>query len=523
MNSNIRIKTKYDSLWTDLMESITNIYLFVLLFIFPFIYRNQYRDIMTVKTYFYWWITGIYVVLMCLFFLVSGRVARWIREKGWRDWSLLDVGMLLFLGMSILSWLFSSKHIGMFLGTYGRSMGLFSIILCVAAFFSISYNANLPGYYWKVLCVVLGIVSLLAVANHLGYDPLGMYAGVTGEKIYISTIGNLNVFAAYLGVILPIIMVKYLLADKRWFHGIFLFVGFMGMVASNCDSIYLVIAVAFFVLLWWCKGKTEGARLVEEILMWFFSGLLMLGIRFLCGSNHCERLQGILKVALTPRFLLTGFLIFAGIYIILHWGVNKNIWHRIRRIGLGVLVFSVILLVALMLYVNLCMDVAEAKQSLGYLWKYLYLGEQWGSRRMKVWEAAVQVFQRMSWKERLFGFGPAGFYYAAHTYLSESELAVFTWGKLLDAHNGYLQYLISIGIFGMISIYGSLVYAMTAFFKASKRENNYVVYAMAVAAFLVQAIANNPHIFIDPLLIAIVAMGYGKKRREKENEKRSND
>ena len=147
------------------MESITNIYLFVLLFIFPFIYRNQYRDIMTVKTYFYWWITGIYVVLMCLFFLVSGRVTGWIRKKGWRDWSLLDVGMLLFLGMSILSWLFSSKHIGMLWGTYGRSMGLFSIILCVAAFFSISYNANLPRYYWKVLCVVLGIVSLLAVAS----------------------------------------------------------------------------------------------------------------------------------------------------------------------------------------------------------------------------------------------------------------------------------------------------------------------------------------------------------------------
>lgn len=517
-----------------MMESTTNIYLFALFFLYPLLVRNGYRDIMTVKTYFYWGITALYILLMLIFYISSGKW-REIRTMTKKDIGAPGFGFAVFSILSIVSWIFGSNHREMFFGNYGRYMGLCSILCCVITFYFISQSINFPDYFWKIWCLVGVGISVLAVVNHLGFDPFFMYEAHTGERIYISTVGNLNVYAAYLSILLSLMMARYLLEkQRRWFYGIFLVVGFMGMVASNSDSVYLVVGVVFCILLWWCRDLSYGLRYLEMLLMWFGAeaGMLLLRNSFENETHSCEKLQGILKVVLNPFFLLVGGSLVLVIYLGLRGSsctekngkrlhsVTEILWKWTRRIALGGVALAVLFVLGVMLYVNLNYTKAEAKVSLGYLWRYLYFSDQWGTSRMKVWEAAVCIFGRMNWREKIFGMGPAGFYHAAHKYLSEQELAVFTWGRLMDAHNGYLQYLISVGILGVLTFYGSFVALLVRFFKEGKRENNYVAYAVVVAAFMVQAIANNPHIFIEPLAFAVVAMGYGRLREEKKDEKR---
>lgn len=164
--------------------------------------------------------------------------------------------------------------------------------------------------------------------------------------------------------------------------------------------------------------------------------------------------------------------------------------------------------VIFMIYVNVAWTKHEAKEQLGALYSYLYFSNAWGTKRLRIWRAALEIYERMPIIKKLIGVGPAGFYFASQTYLSAEELAVFTkQGQLIDAHNEYLQYLVTYGIAGAILFIGFLFTTVRYLFKVGKEKPYVLAFAMSGVGFLVQAVVNNAHIYIDPLAFVLLAMG----------------
>lgn len=181
--------------------------------------------------------------------------------------------------------------------------------------------------------------------------------------------------------------------------------------------------------------------------------------------------------------------------------------------GFGIVMLSVTavfaaVVVIFMIYVNVVWTKHEAKEQLGALYSYLYFSNEWGTKRLRIWRAALQIYERMPIIKKLIGVGPAGFYFASQTYLSAEELAVFTkQGQLIDAHNEYLQYLVTYGMIGVVLFIGYVTSAIGSILKVGKEKREILAFAMAGIAFLVQAVVNNAHIYIDPLAFVLLAMG----------------
>lgn len=361
------------------------------------------------------------------------------------------------------------------------------------------------------------VVCSLAVINHLGFDPLSAYVGFEADTKFLSTLGNRNTLAAYIALLLPFGMTLFMFG-KQWkskiYYGIFCFIGFLGMTAADSDSAYLVTGVTFLVLLLLAKGAEEGFYLITLVAIYSVSELLFVLLRRIRGKESCLYLHGgIPEMLLDVRinlalFVITLILLFTGNILWKQKKDTKVFWKWFRIVMLSVTAVFAAGLVIFMIYVNVAWTKHEAKEQLGALYSYLYFSNAWGTKRLRIWRAALQIYERMPIIKKLIGVGPAGFYFASQTYLSAEELAVFTkQGQLIDAHNEYLQYLVTYGMIGVVLFIGYVTSAIGSILKVGKEKREILAFAMAGIAFLVQAVVNNAHIYIDTLAFVLLAMG----------------
>lgn len=493
---------------------LTGIYITLLFILFPLAIHHGYTDILTVKTNIFYILTGSYLFLMCIYFLTRESHTE---KKFWDSRSVSDFFALGFLVTAVISWLCNGNKKEQFFGTYGRNMGLLAVICCVLLYLTVRATLQFKQYVINGILAAGMVVCSLAVINHLGFDPLSAYVGFEADTKFLSTLGNRNTLAAYIALLLPFGMTLFMVG-KQWkskiYYGIFCFIGFLGMTAADSDSAYLVTGVTFLVLLLLAKGAEEGFYLITLVSVYSVAELLFVLLRKIRGKESCLYLHGgIPEMLLDVRinlalFVITLILLLTGYML---WKQKKDIkvfWKWFRIVILSVTAVLVAGLVIFMIYVNVAWTKHEAKEQLGALYSYLYFSNAWGTKRLRIWRAALEIYMRMSIPKKLIGVGPAGFYFASQTYLSAEELAVFTkQGQLIDAHNEYLQYLVTYGIAGAILFIGFLFTTVRYLFKVGKEKPYVLAFAMSGVGFLVQAVVNNAHIYIDPLAVVLLAMG----------------
>lgn len=451
---------------------------------------------------------------MCIYFLTRESHTE---KKFWDSRSVSDFFALGFLVTAVISWLCNGNKKEQFFGTYGRNMGLLAVICCVLLYLTVRATLQFKQYIINGILAAGMVVCCLAVINHLGFDPLSAYVGFEADTKFLSTLGNRNTLAAYIALLLPLGMTLFMVS-KQWkskiYYGIFCFIGFLGMTAADSDSAYLVAGVTFLVLLLLAKEAEEGFYLIILVFGYSVAELLFVLLRKIRGAESCLYLHGgipemlldvrinLVLLVITLILLLTGYIL---------WKQKKEtkvFWKWFRIVMLSVTAVLAAGLVIFMIYVNMTWTKHEAKEQLGVLYSYLYFSNAWGTKRLRIWRAALEIYMRMSIPKKLIGVGPAGFYFASQTYLSAEELAVFTkQGQLIDAHNEYLQYLVTYGIAGAILFIGFLFTTVRYLFKVGKEKTYVLAFAMSGVGFFVQAVVNNAHIYIDPLAVILLAMG----------------
>lgn len=493
---------------------LTGIYITLLFILFLLAIHHGYTDILTVKTNIFYILTGSYLFLMCIYFLTRESHTE---KKFWDSRSVSDFFALGFLVTAVISWLCNGNKKEQFFGTYGRNMGLLAVICCVLLYLTVRATLQFKQYIINGILAAGMVVCCLAVINHLGFDPLSAYVGFEADTKFLSTLGNRNTLAAYIALLLPFGMTLFMVS-KQWkskiYYGIFCFIGFLGMTAADSDSAYLVTGVTFLVLLLLAKEVEEGFYLITLVAIDSVAELLFVLLRKIRGKESCLYLHGglpemLLDVRINLALLVITLILLLTGYML--WKQKKDakvFWKWFRIVILSVTAVLVAGLVIFMIYVNVAWTKHEAKEQLGALYSYLYFSNAWGTKRLRIWRAALEIYMRMSIPKKLIGVGPAGFYFASQTYLSAEELAVFTkQGQLIDAHNEYLQYLVTYGIAGAILFIGFLFTTVRYLFKVGKEKPYVLAFAMSGVGFLVQAVVNNAHIYIDPLAVVLLAMG----------------
>lgn len=500
-------------------EKITSGYLLLLFSVFPLLLHEQYTDILKVKTIYFFIITIGYLLL-----ILVCRLIRELREKK----SVLRVMQLsgdemvfaVFGAVCLFSWGLAEPKKELLYGTYGRNMGLMVLECCVFLYICLS-RYFVYRQFVAVGALIAGTAVMgIGICNAMGWDVLFVNGGREQFTVFISTMGNRNTFSVYVGFLLIWGMGMFVVCRERktkQIYGAFCFLGFAAGTAANSDGIYLMLAMTFFILLFWAKDRNMGQRFLILLTEYSAAELVMEAGRRLRGKEYCINLQGISSLMSDMAWNAGIFTAAVLMYLFLEISLKKHggmiaekYWRRVRGIlTTGVLVAAAAG-VCLAAGINIFMEAKEAERLLGEWYPYLYFSENWGTKRMQIWKAAAEIFKRMSIREKIFGYGPSGFYFAAENFLTQEELHKFTdRGILVDAHSVYLQYLITVGVIGVGMYVGLFCYWIKKFREEAEREKIMLVFLLIAAGYLIQAFVNNAHIYVEPFVI--VAMGVGRK------------
>ena len=147
--------------------------------------------------------------------------------------------------------------------------------------------------------------------------------------------------------------------------------------------------------------------------------------------------------------------------------------------------------------------------------KYVVFNDAWGSSRGYAWIRSMEVFREFfTTKDKIFGYGPETFRVLMENYyLGELGNVIFD-----NAHNEYLHYLITIGLFGMLSYMAWLGTSIFWMARNLKDRPEVAACLFALAAYAVQATVNLNLPVAMPVTVQLLAMGVSRQLKKKENE-----
>ncbi|MBQ8165874.1 MAG: O-antigen ligase family protein, partial [Lachnospiraceae bacterium] len=134
--------------------------------------------------------------------------------------------------------------------------------------------------------------------------------------------------------------------------------------------------------------------------------------------------------------------------------------------------------------------------------------DKWGTYRGFVWSRAWNIFSDAPLVNKLFGYGNETFGVYMNAYYYDDMVNIV--GKMYDnAHNELLQYLVTLGILGVISYLGVVV--SSVFYMLKYGKGNYMVYGFltATVGYFFQSIINLNQPITTPLYFVIMALGVG--------------
>ncbi len=493
----------YDE-YLNVAKSVTHAFISLFLFVLPLVITNGYYNITETKLVTFYILSGVYIIIQIFVFLL------FVATKG-RDLlkslslklNFLDIAFIIFAFSYIVSGVLSEYGAkDVWFGIGSRYQGALTIIMYVLLYFVLTRT-----FYFSPKCLIwagagFSIVSLIALLNGVSFDPLGFYSELSSENqgLYISTIGNINFYSAYYNILLPVLVVGFCKAkDKKSFFvfGSFVVIGSVGMVFTASESFLFGFLVSMVLILaFLMNDKKALGRFLASCCLFIFMITLYTNLYYSDFENVSFNFRPSSLMVLVSNPIIVAVLLFLFACLLIISNKKPRALIRIRKVYCVVLVVA---LVGCLISIVLINTVYESTD-LGTLEEYLKFSDKWGTNRGRNWMFCVNEFVNAPLVSKLFGLGP-------ETYHHLTENTDFYSTKSLDqVHNEYIQYLISVGIWGLGSYLCIIGATIINCFKRIKDNDVATSILCGLIAYWVQAIVNIAQPFTTPIMFVFIAV-----------------
>lgn len=503
-----KIKTEY-----SIFNLATYLYVVLFLLLYPLMMNNKYFDITRTKYNCFVYLAIGYLVVAVISIVIDKTMGNCIIFE--RISTLF--WLMLFTLSNIISFVVADSKALAFTGKNGRFMGLGIYIIIALVFFMLSIGSKFDETILYFFSPSVAIVFVLAIVQHMGIDVLSLKSGINPKQynIFVSTIGNINIFASFVVICIGVFLCLGIFSDRLESKIIGLaIITLSGMAAmiSNSDSVYLgAFSVFFIVFIISYINDLLGEYLKNVIAFFAGTELIVLLNNYIIKSY--DKRGGVARLLDNPKVGTILILVSIVLYVVYsmitkHSKDSKEKYNGKAEKNKKAVIF--ILCVLLLLVMSMCYIVAKKKNM-----DIVQFNYKWGTYRGYIWSKCANTFTFAPVINKIFGFGQE----CIKNVVSNPNLEEmkFVTGKVYDnAHNELLQYLITIGIFGLISYIGLFVSGITYILKCAK--NNCVAYAMAIACigYFVQSLINLNQPITTPYFFVFMAIGIGcvtNKRR----------
>lgn len=538
---------KVDSGSGRLMTGITSAFLLYMLVIYPLALHDHYFDITYTKytvfkvgviLFAVIWAMGLVIVLTGINAGgMKGRHAGGNVKVGTMDKLKAvicdgvygtDICMVLFFISGVMSFIMAEDKKNAFTGAQGRYCGLAFMILIFIMYIIVSARVSNMEKMWSLISMVFVLVSsvtfIIAILQNIGFDPFKLLDGINRKQrnIYVSTFGNIDIFGSFICIALPLFMGLYVTEKsniKRIVYGIGVFAGFMAFIPANADVVFAGVGAAIIAVLFATVYMERVDRLFELVMLGSGGYLGMVLLRMLVGTNGAK-ITGFNRLAEHPALLVIIFAVVLFIRLIIQVYINRNkteiyinenkseVYINNQKNGTGI---KLIIALAVVLIPGIAVIIYGRKNNLAMF----DFNDKWGSYRGYIWRRVTGLYGELPFVQKIFGYGNESIRSLMDDRFYDEMLQVT--GTVYDnAHNEYLQYLVTQGLFGMLSYGGVVVTAVIAGVKKIKKSPYILGLLLAVVSYGVQAIFNVNQCITTPYMFIMTAMLIGMCRRASE-------
>lgn len=387
--------------------------------------RDGYFDMMEAKASCFR--SLVYVLLP---FLVITGIFK-IKEKRLSFKDHLTLGVCAFALMAAVSTLLSSDRKAAWSGDQGWFVGLFVILTLTLVFLVLKDETFNERHVRYVLLAVLLFIYVFTIIQGTRADLFGLRRQMIGKDIYnyYATIGNSNWCVGYFALTVPALIGLYLNAEDKRQMAFFLVMSLLGLSASliiGADAIYPAYGMMVLIM---CPFLFRDKKNIQLL------GILLAGLGMVLALI---RISGLFKERLTVMSgisrlvfgwpLIAVIIAIGAIMYLLGQKLNEEKFDSIRKkLVTGVTVLLVI------------GGVAAAVSLFGS-------NANFSNGRLDLWKLSLQVYSEdFNILEKLFGVGPEclrGIY---------SILPAVDERIYVCSHSEFIQILLSIGLFGLLT------------------------------------------------------------------------
>lgn len=499
------------------------IYLFAMFGIYPVITTDQYFNITVTRYYFFMYTTIIHTSLSLIVF-IAGEVMNFRRkaaninpDREKKFYKRPEFWMEAFMMANIFSFVVSIDRdmsgMGYKEGLGGRYMGMYTYIIIAVMFMVIGNGRQI---HRSVLLFLWGssfYAFVVAIGQHMGHDFMGYRDNIRHDlyDIYISTFGNINVFASFLTICIPVFACVFIFMKDKMYRLLalsILVMGGMTLMAANSDSGFMGVFVAYILIFFLAVKENRVNQFIKSVILVFFGIAVQVFINrfFLDYENKRGGVAGYLdniSVVAALAFLL-GF-----ISLIYHF-VSKRYISKNKKINKKKLIAGMIITMATVFVLFVAVGIIMKLS----VFKFDY---KWGNYRGMIWHICGDIFKNASPVHKLFGYGNetlqiltrAGYY----------DIMIENTNKVYDnAHNEILQYLVTTGIAGAVAYIGLFVTGFVYILKNSNKNVMAYISLAAMTGYFFQGLVNVNQPITTPFFFLIMAMGISCIRYRKKQE-----
>ncbi len=512
--------------------------------------------------------------------------------------SAADWGMGAFAVLAAVSTILSDDAFSALTGDEGRLCGLVFILALAAMHVIVSRAQNADAWAAGGLLISGSLCALLGILNFFQIDPFGFYPRLNQKSIdgFISTIGNVDFFSAFLCLLLPSAVAAFMRAGfwVRRLSALPILLGSGAVIAARADGALIALAAAILTAL--CLGavaipapsrseacpdektraqcaassalaeagiaekqaasslsphsgsnqsgsssdgrssshfKARVRAFLSEVLQLkaigadeerklhpqrasrarmclalacLMAGLFLVGAATQLWPDATLSLKGhsCARLAAHPLlFAALSLLLTAAAYGLLHTHREKAAFPAPRTFLLVLLACSVVALAAAAA-LFLFYTYVDTDTKLTGILKLFRFRDKWGTNRGGVWVRCMKLYAESDWRVKLFGFGPdllkkplADAYGA--------EIAAYCNLSFNNAHNEYIQYLLTHGALGLAAYLTFTIGACVSLFRRARKSAAAACLLAGSLAYLLHAFVNVNQPITTPLLFLFLS------------------